>query len=238
MHDPRADCEGVKTFPQECLHQRINDQIVDIPVSSIAEVPGVPCATPVGPQIGDLGFDMDGRSCEIILIGGRSWHTRGQVRVLNSWEKRGRHESGQWITRQRLHCMRARCQAQEALTVDGVRVGYRRPRAGYKYRAQIQVHDLTESSSTRAYELAEIESRLENFEVALQGNVLAEYIIHMCTKPMSCCLSARPSLKGRLASSTMWSRWLLRFGMDLWIYLFYELPDRNIITSSLMFQLR
>ena len=74
--------EDVKASPQERLHQRINDQTVDIPVSSIAEVPGVPCATPVGPRIGDLGFDKDGRSCEIIWIGGSSWHTRGQFRVL------------------------------------------------------------------------------------------------------------------------------------------------------------
>ena len=39
-----------------------------------------------------------------------------------------------------------------------------------------------------AYDLAEIESILENFESAFMGKVLAEYIIHMCTKPMSCCL--------------------------------------------------
>ena len=31
----------------------------------------------------------------------------------------------------------------------------------------------------------------------------------------------------------MRSRWLFRFGKDLRIYLFYELPDRNIITSAL-----
>ena len=49
--------EGVKASSQERLPQRTNDQIVGIPVSSIAEVPGVPCAAPVGPQIGDLGFD-------------------------------------------------------------------------------------------------------------------------------------------------------------------------------------
>ena len=46
--------EVVKVSSQERLHQRMNNQIVNIPVSSTAEVPGVPCATPVVPQIGDL----------------------------------------------------------------------------------------------------------------------------------------------------------------------------------------
>ena len=89
--------EGVKISPQECLHQRKNDQIVDSPVSSIAEVPGVPCATLVGPQIGDVGFDKDGRIVrnhldwwEILACPWPGW-------VLHSWEKRGRYESGQWI---------------------------------------------------------------------------------------------------------------------------------------------
>ena len=65
--------------------------------SSITEVPHVPCATPVGPQIGDVGFDKRGELCEVIRIDGRSWHIRGQIRVLYSWEKRERYESGQWI---------------------------------------------------------------------------------------------------------------------------------------------
>ena len=46
--------EGVKVSSQERFHQRINNQIVNIPVSSTAEVLGVPCATPVVPQIVDL----------------------------------------------------------------------------------------------------------------------------------------------------------------------------------------
>ena len=52
--------EGIQVSPQEGLLQRIEDQTVGVPASSITEVPGVPCATPVGPQIGDLGFDKDG----------------------------------------------------------------------------------------------------------------------------------------------------------------------------------
>ena len=106
--------EGVKISPQEYLYQRINDQIVDIPVSSIAEVPGVPCATPVDPQVGDFGFDKDGRSCEIIWPGQGSLPL-GKTRTIRV---------GPMDTSQRLHCLRARCQAQEALTLDGVRDGY------------------------------------------------------------------------------------------------------------------
>ena len=180
--------EGVKISPQECLRQRINDQIVDIPVSSIAQVLGVPCATPVEPQIGDLGFDKDGELCEVICIDGRSSHVRGQVRVLYTLGTTRTIRDGPMDTSQRLHC-RARCQAQEALTVDSVRDGYRRPWAGYKYRAQVQVLWLgRDQFDACAYDLAEIKSMLENFENAFKLKVPAEYIIHMCTKPMSCCL--------------------------------------------------
>ena len=49
------------------------------------------------------------------------------------------------------------------------------------------------------YDLVEIESILESFEIASEGIVLAEYIIHMCTKPMSCCLSVQPCLKGLMS---------------------------------------
>ena len=97
--------------------------------------------------------------------------------------------AGPMDTSQRLHCMRGRCQAQEALTVDSVRDGCRRPGAGYKYRAQVQVLWLGQDQfDACAYDLAEIESILENFETAFKCKVLAEYIIHLCTKPMSCCL--------------------------------------------------
>ena len=37
---------------------------------------------------------------------------------------------------------------------------------------------------------------------------------------------------GRLAPSTMRSRWLLRFGMAWRIFLFYELPDGNVIIDG------
>ena len=81
--------------------------------------------------------------------------------------------------------------------MDGVRVGYHPPGAGYKYRTQVQVlWPGRNQFDVCAYDVAEIESVLENFETALKGVVFAEYIIHMCTKPMSCCLSARASLKG------------------------------------------
>ena len=70
-------------------------ETIDV-ASSITEVPG-PCATPVVPQIGDVGFDKHGKLCEVICINGRSLHIRGQIRVLYTWEKRGRYESGQWI---------------------------------------------------------------------------------------------------------------------------------------------
>ena len=85
-------------------------ETIDV-ASSIAEMLGVLCATPVGPQIGDVGFDKRGlvssiaevpgvlcaTSCEVIRIDGRSWHIRGQIRVLYSLEKRERYESGRWI---------------------------------------------------------------------------------------------------------------------------------------------
>ena len=68
--------------------------------------------------------------------------------------------------------------------MDGVRVGYRRPGAGHKYRAQVQVRDQFDACT---FDLVEIESILENFEIALKGKVFEEYIIHLCTKTMSCC---------------------------------------------------
>ena len=71
-------------------------ETIDV-VSSITEMPGVQCATPVGPQTGDVGFDKRGELCEVIRIDGRSWHIRGQIRVLYTWEKRERYESGQRI---------------------------------------------------------------------------------------------------------------------------------------------
>ena len=76
--------EGIKVSPQEGLLQRIEDQTVDVPASSISEMPCVPCATPVGPQIGDVGFDKRGEFFEAIRIDGRSSHIRGQIRVLNA----------------------------------------------------------------------------------------------------------------------------------------------------------
>ena len=54
-------------------------ETIDV-VSSITEMPGVPCATPAGPQIGDVGFGKHGELCEVIRIDGRSWHFRGQIR--------------------------------------------------------------------------------------------------------------------------------------------------------------
>ena len=143
---------------------------MDILVSSIAEVPGVPCATPVGPQIGDLGFDKDGRSCEIQMmdwweIVAYTWPGQGSLPLRKTRTIR----VGPMDTSQRLH-RRARCQAQEVSTADGVRVGYHRPGAGYKYRAQVQVLWLgRDECDACAYDLAEIESILENVEIAFKG---------------------------------------------------------------------
>ena len=49
-------------------------------------------------KIGDLGFNMFGRSREVIRIG-TGLHFIGQNRVLYPWEKRGRFESGSWMRR-------------------------------------------------------------------------------------------------------------------------------------------
>ena len=53
-------------------------------------------ATPVGPQIGDLGFDKE----EIVRNHLDWWEILAYPwpgQVLYPWEKRGRYESGQWI---------------------------------------------------------------------------------------------------------------------------------------------
>ena len=69
-----------------------------------------------------------------------------------------------------------------------------------KYRAQVQVQWLgRDQFDACTYDLAEIEFILENFEIAFKGIALAEYIIHICTKPMSRCLSVRRSLKGLMS---------------------------------------
>ena len=47
-------------------------------------------------QIGDLGFDMFGKSREVIRIGVGP-HFLGQIRVLYPEQKRGRFESGSWM---------------------------------------------------------------------------------------------------------------------------------------------
>ena len=209
--------ESVKIFPQECLPQRLNDQIVDIPVPSIAEVPGVPCATPVGPQIGDFWFRQGWATvrnhldrCEIVAY---PWPGQGLQPLEKNADDTSRASGYQSATSLKSTMPSAR-------SFDcGRCTSWLPPALGREVRG----------TRLKSYGLAEIESILENFEFALKGIVLAEYVIHVCTKPVSCC---------RLASSTMRSRWLLRFGLDLRIYLFHELPDRNIITSALMFPLR
>ena len=85
--------------------------------------------------------------------------------------------------------------------MDGVRVGLP-PDPGRDTSTGHRVQVLwlgRDQFDVCAYDVAEIESILENFEIAFKGIVSAEYIIQMCTKPMSRCLSARPSLKGLMS---------------------------------------
>ena len=86
-------------------------------IEDISPEPGVPCATTIpaiehvapapaiehaesAPELqpGEIGFDMFGKSCEVIRIG-TGPHFIGQIRVLYSWEKRGRFESDSWMRR-------------------------------------------------------------------------------------------------------------------------------------------
>ena len=86
-------------------------------IKDISPEPGVPCATTVPAikhvaptpliehvepapelQLGEIGFDMFGKSCEVIR-NDTGPHFIGQIRVLYPWEKRGRFESGSWMRR-------------------------------------------------------------------------------------------------------------------------------------------
>ena len=53
--------------------------------------PATPRCSTAELQIGDLGFDMVGKLCEVIRIG-TGPHFIGQIMVLYPWEKRGRFD--------------------------------------------------------------------------------------------------------------------------------------------------
>ena len=71
-------------------------------VPAIDDVAPAPVIEHVEPapelQLGEIGFDKFGNSCEVIRFG-TGPHFIGQIRVLYPWEKRGRFESGSWMRR-------------------------------------------------------------------------------------------------------------------------------------------
>ena len=100
-------------------------ETIDV-ASSITEMLGVLCATPVGPQIGDVGFDCGSAwcsLCNIVRSHPYRWEIVAYPRPDQGSLLLGKTRTirvGPMDTSQRLH-RRARCQAQETLNVDGVR---------------------------------------------------------------------------------------------------------------------
>ena len=87
-----------------------------LPPAYTVDITGVasPRCCTAEPQIGDFGFDMFGKSFEVIRLGTEPRFS-GQIRVLYFWEKRGRALGCDAAT-QRLHCKRARLLSRQTVT--------------------------------------------------------------------------------------------------------------------------